>query len=71
MLAATIEGIGFWTQGLPSWDAAAAFVRGGALQDTGARPARNRTRWRSRWRPRWPPAPPPAAAPASLPSIFT
>ncbi|KPN05304.1 hypothetical protein AN652_20855, partial [Xanthomonas arboricola pv. pruni] len=62
MLAATIEGIGFWTQGLPSWDAAAAFVRGGALQDTGARPApqllaanervAHRTRWRSRWRPR-------------------
>ncbi|MBB4129838.1 beta-ketoacyl synthase chain length factor [Xanthomonas sp. 3075] len=39
MLSASIEGIGFWTQGLPTWEAAAAFVRGGALQDTPARPA--------------------------------
>ncbi|MDM7554943.1 beta-ketoacyl synthase chain length factor [Xanthomonas fragariae] len=39
MLAATIEGIGFWTQGLPTWDAAVAFVRGGELQETSARPA--------------------------------
>ncbi|MFB0393554.1 hypothetical protein ABVE18_05440, partial [Xanthomonas euvesicatoria] len=39
MLTATIEGIGFWTQGLPNWDAASAFARGGALQETPARPA--------------------------------
>ncbi|KHL52160.1 hypothetical protein FHR47_003435 [Xanthomonas arboricola] len=39
MLTATIEGIGFWTQGLPHWEAAQAFVHGGALQDTPARPA--------------------------------
>ncbi|MCC4600453.1 beta-ketoacyl synthase chain length factor [Xanthomonas melonis] len=39
MLAATIEGIGFWTQGLPNWDAAQAFVHGAATQETPARPA--------------------------------
>ena len=32
-LAATIEGIGFWTDGLPSWQAACAFVRDGARPD--------------------------------------
>ncbi|NJB81086.1 beta-ketoacyl synthase chain length factor [Xanthomonas arboricola] len=81
MLAATIEGIGFWTQGLPSWDAAAAFVRGGALQDTGARPAPQLLAANERRR-----APDTVAVsleaalaactaagrePASLPSIFT
>ncbi|WP_434989837.1 beta-ketoacyl synthase chain length factor [Xanthomonas melonis] len=39
MLAATIEGIGFWTQGLPNWDAAQAFVHGAEAQETPARPA--------------------------------
>ncbi|PPU75446.1 MULTISPECIES: beta-ketoacyl synthase chain length factor [Xanthomonas] len=39
MLAASIEGIGFWTQGLPNWEAVRAFVHGAALQDTPARPA--------------------------------
>ena len=81
MLAATIEGIGFWTQGLPSWDAAAAFVRGGALQDIGARPAPQLLAANERRR-----APDTVAVsleaalaactaagrePASLPSIFT
>lgn len=32
-LTATIEGIGFWCRGLPSWDAARAHVHGGALPD--------------------------------------
>lgn len=32
-LTATIEGIGFWSRGLPSWDAARAFVAGGAVDD--------------------------------------
>lgn len=32
-LTATVEGIGFWTRGLPSWDAACAFANGGALVD--------------------------------------
>ncbi|MFC0676540.1 beta-ketoacyl synthase chain length factor [Lysobacter korlensis] len=29
MLCASLEGIGFWTRGLPGWDAARAFVRDG------------------------------------------
>ena len=33
-LAATIEGIGFWTHGLPSWDAARAYVADGTLPAT-------------------------------------
>ena len=33
LLAATIEGIGFWTRGLPSWDAARVFARDGVLPD--------------------------------------
>lgn len=37
-LTATIEGIGFWANGLPTWDAAHAFVRDGVLPD--APPAR-------------------------------
>ncbi len=32
-LTATIEGIGFWSRGLPSWDAARAFAVDGALVD--------------------------------------
>ena len=32
-LAASIEGIGFWTQGLPTWEAARAYVTDGALPD--------------------------------------
>jgi hypothetical protein len=32
-LAASIEGIGFWTQGLPTWEAARVYVNGGALPD--------------------------------------
>jgi len=32
-LSATIEGIGFWTQGLPTWAAACAHVAGAALPD--------------------------------------
>lgn len=32
-LACTIEGIGFWSRGLPSWEAALAFARGGALAE--------------------------------------
>jgi hypothetical protein len=39
-LDATIEGIGFWAPGLPTWDAALAFVRKGTLPDTApARPS--------------------------------
>ena len=37
-LAATIEGIGFWSNGLPDWNAARAYVREGALPE--AAPAR-------------------------------
>lgn len=37
-LTATIEGIGFWAPGLPSWEAAQAFVRDGTRPD--AAPAR-------------------------------
>jgi hypothetical protein len=32
-LIASIEGIGFWTRGLPSWDAARAYVDSGLLPD--------------------------------------
>ncbi|KGQ19083.1 hypothetical protein LF41_3115 [Lysobacter dokdonensis DS-58] len=32
-LSATIEGIGFWSNGLPDWHAARAFVRDGALPE--------------------------------------
>lgn len=40
MLTATIEGIGFWTAGLPNWAAARAFAAGsGSLVETPARPA--------------------------------
>jgi hypothetical protein len=28
-LVAWLEGVGFWAPGLPTWDAARAFVRGG------------------------------------------
>ncbi|HEU0306792.1 MAG TPA: beta-ketoacyl synthase chain length factor [Lysobacter sp.] len=39
-LSATIEGVGFWTNGLPSWAAARAFVYDGALPpDAPARPS--------------------------------
>jgi hypothetical protein len=39
-LGAAIAGIGFWTRGLPSWDAARAFVATGARPDDApARPA--------------------------------
>lgn len=39
-LQATIEGIGFWTTGLPAWDAARTFVREGVKPaDAPARPA--------------------------------
>ncbi|MGH8073466.1 MAG: beta-ketoacyl synthase chain length factor [Lysobacter sp.] len=34
MLSATVEGIGFWSRGLPSWDTARAFATGGALPDS-------------------------------------
>ena len=37
-LTATIEGIGFWCNGLPDWDSARAFLRSGALPE--AAPAR-------------------------------
>lgn len=73
MLTATIEGIGFWTQGLPTWDAAVAFAHGADLQDTPARPSPScwpptsagarPTPWPCRWTRRWPPATPPAATP--------
>ena len=40
MLQATIEGIGFWTRGLPSWAAARAFAQGAApASDAPARPS--------------------------------
>lgn len=39
-LSATIEGIGFWTRGLPSWQAACAYVERGTLPDDApARPS--------------------------------
>jgi len=39
-LTATIEGIGFWCRGLPSWDAARAYVRDGMPPETApARPS--------------------------------
>ncbi|PPV08019.1 hypothetical protein XBLMG947_1083 [Xanthomonas bromi] len=81
MLTATIEGIGFWTQGLPNWEAASAFARGGELQETPARPAPQLLAANERRR-----APDTVAVsleaalaachaagrdPASLPSIFT
>ncbi|KTF36755.1 beta-ketoacyl synthase chain length factor [Xanthomonas vesicatoria] len=81
MLSATIEGIGFWTQGLPSWEAASAFARGGELLDTPTRPAPQLLAANERRR-----APDTVAVslesalaachaagrdPASLPSIFT
>jgi len=34
VLGATVEGIGFWSRGLPSWDAARDFVRGATVPDT-------------------------------------
>ena len=34
VLSATIEGIGFWAPGLPTWEVARAFVRDGVLPDT-------------------------------------
>ncbi|WP_460760227.1 beta-ketoacyl synthase chain length factor [Lysobacter fragariae] len=40
MLHAVIEGIGFWTAGLPNWDTARAFARGGTLpEEAPARPS--------------------------------
>ena len=33
-LTATIAGIGFWTDGLPDWDAACAFARNGTRPDS-------------------------------------
>jgi hypothetical protein len=40
VLSATVEGIGFWTRGLPGWDAACAFVRDGVrIEDAPARPS--------------------------------
>ena len=39
-LSATIEGIGFWTHGLPSWQAACDYVRdGGLVEGMPARPS--------------------------------
>ncbi|MFS8064391.1 MAG: beta-ketoacyl synthase chain length factor, partial [Luteimonas sp.] len=39
-LSATIEGIGFWCNGLPDWSAARAFANGGDLPgDAPARPS--------------------------------
>lgn len=39
-LSATIEGIGFWSPGLPDWTAATAFVRDGTVPDIApARPS--------------------------------
>ncbi len=39
-LCATLEGIGFWTRGLPGWDAARAFVREGTrIEGAPARPS--------------------------------
>lgn len=39
-LQATIEGVGFWARGLPSWDAAVAHARDGApLADAPTRPS--------------------------------
>ena len=37
VLACTLEGIGFWAPGLPSWEAARAFARGGAADPDGPR----------------------------------
>ena len=49
LLAATIEGIGFWTRGLPSWDAARVFARDGALPDVAPGTGRDEQR-RKVWR---------------------
>lgn len=39
-LHATLEGLGFWTRGLPGWDAARAFVRDGTpVENAPARPS--------------------------------
>ena len=38
-LTATIEGIGFWSRGLPSWEAARAFVADGTLAEAPSRPS--------------------------------
>jgi hypothetical protein len=39
-LSASIEGIGFWTRGLPSWAAATAYAHGGTIvSDAPARPS--------------------------------
>ena len=38
-LSATIEGIGFWAPGLPSWDAAIAYARDGATVAEATRPS--------------------------------
>ncbi|HHW4680322.1 MAG TPA: beta-ketoacyl synthase chain length factor, partial [Xylella taiwanensis] len=38
MLSATVEGIGFWYNGLPSWAAACDFVAGAAPHSASARP---------------------------------
>ncbi|GHA82036.1 beta-ketoacyl synthase chain length factor [Cognatilysobacter bugurensis] len=39
-LSATVEGIGFWTRGMPGWDAARAFVQTGArIDDAPSRPS--------------------------------
>lgn len=39
-LQATVEGIGFWARGLPSWEAARAFANGGdPVADAPARPS--------------------------------
>jgi len=37
VLACTLEGIGFWAPGLPSWEAARAFAQGGAAEVDGPR----------------------------------
>ncbi|MCY7354185.1 MAG: beta-ketoacyl synthase chain length factor [Lysobacter sp.] len=40
VLTATVEGVGFWAHGLPSWDAAQAFAQSGALPaDAPSRPS--------------------------------
>ena len=37
VLACTVEGVGFWAPGLPTWEAARAFARGGAIDADGPR----------------------------------
>lgn len=40
MLTATVAGVGFWTRGLPDWDAARTFARTGTVSDDApARPS--------------------------------